>query len=385
MKQQKLQLAWLQLIKNKGRLLVALAGIAFACILIFVEIGFEQALYKGAVRPHEAIRGDLFLVNNQYQSVFRMKSFARSRLYQCLSIDGVKAVHPVYLSQISWKNPLTKKSRDIMIFGVDPLNSPLFLANATISVSNLKDLGTALFDKNSRPEYGEIAESVIKSRNVTLEVNRRAIRIVGLFSLGTSFSADGNMVVSDSTFLRLFPERSPQQIEVGAIDLMPGADQAHVQAQINELLNPGVKALNRQEFIDAEKLYWASSSGIGFIFGLGVIVGFIVGVVIVYQILSSDVTDHLPEYATLKAIGYSNNYLLSVIMEESIILAVLGFIPGVLISVALYEVAKAATLYPLDMTPERLAYVFALNLVMCLVSGFIATNKLRNTDPADLF
>ena len=192
-----------------------------------------------------------------------------------------------------------------------------------------------------------------------VEVNRNRLNVVGLFSLGTSFSADGNMVVSDSTLLKLFPEKSREQIEVGVIQLEPGADKDVVKAQINRMLNPNVKALDQSEFIEAEKYYWGSSSGIGTIFGLGVLVGFIVGVVIVYQILSSDVADHLPEYATLKAMGYTNNFLLSVVMQESVILAVLGFIPGVIISLGIYEAAKAATLYPLDMTVDRLPVYFS--------------------------
>jgi putative ABC transport system permease protein len=113
--------------------------------------------------------------------------------------------------------------------------------------------------------------------------------------------------------------------------------------------------------------------------------GFMVGVIIVYQVLSTDVNDHMAEYATFKAMGYGNGYLLTVVFEEAVILAVLGFIPGMAVSLGLYHLTRNATNLPMYMTLARATFVLVLTIVMCMISGAIATRKLQAADPADIF
>jgi putative ABC transport system permease protein len=113
--------------------------------------------------------------------------------------------------------------------------------------------------------------------------------------------------------------------------------------------------------------------------------GFIVGAVIVYQIIYSDVFNHLSEYATLKAMGYRHIYLLKVVFEESIILAFLGYIPGLIISNIMYASIEAETKLPVMMTPELTIFVLILAFIMCFIAGVIAMRKLRHADPADIF
>ena len=209
--------------------------------------------------------------------------------------------------------------------------------------------------------------------------------MAGLFTNGASFAADGNVIASDSTFLRLFPSKRPEDIEVGLIHLKPGADIDRVRTELDALLPDDVLIGSTEDFAQIEHTYWAEGTGIGFIFGLGVGVGFIVGIVIVYQILYSDVSEHLSEYATLKAMGYTDNYLLRVLLQESLLLAVLGYIPSLGLALGLYQLAQAATMLPIAMTTQRAINVLVLTFVMCSVSGAIARRKLRTADPADIF
>ncbi|HMY55478.1 MAG TPA: ABC transporter permease DevC [Candidatus Obscuribacter sp.] len=385
-----LPLAWLQLIKNKSRFLVAVCGIAFACILIFVEMGFEQSLYVGCTKPHKAMEGDLFLVSPSYQTFYGIKSFSRRKLYQALAVPGVETINSVRIGKGTMKNPENKLFRDILIFGVDPDYPGLKLDSAAADLVSLKQVGNVLFDRASRPEFGPI-ETVLKTKqHCTIEVNKLRLKSTGLFTMGASFAADGNLLTSDITLLKLEPKRSPDEIEVGLIKsgsaIAGDTDKLErLRQQVQSYLGSSVQVLNGPTFAEREKTYWAGSTGVGFIFGLGVLVGFIVGVVIVYQVLSSDVVDHLPEYATLKAMGYSDRYLFGIIMQEALILSVAGFLPGVLASAGIYEIAHAATLYPLSMTPERIALVFVMTFLMCAISGFIAARKLHSADPAELF
>lgn len=240
-------------------------------------------------------------------------------------------------------------------------------------------------NSSSRQEYGPIVAEFEQNKTVTAEVRNRKIKVGGLFTLGASFGADGNLVTSDSNFLRILPHRSAGLIDIGLIKLKPGADAIAVAQNLKNYLPKDIKVFTKQEFVDFERNYWASSTAIGFIFSLGTVMGFIVGTVIVYQILYTEVTDHLSEYATLKAIGYTQNYLLSVILQEALILAILGYMPGIAVTLFLYDRARAATLLPIFMSGERAIMVMILTILMCFISGAIAVRKLSSANPADIF
>lgn len=381
----KTPLACLQLTKEKTRFAVAIAGIAFADILMFVQLAFQDALYDAAVKPHRNLQADLVLINPQFQTLFSVKSFARERLYQTLAHEGVASVSPVYIASGQWRNPLTRLDRTILVWGVDPVKPTFMLPEVMQQQQQLKILDQVLFDQAGRPEYGPIAELLKRQNPMVTEVNRKAIQVGGVFTLGASFAADGNLITSDSTFLQIFPDRQPDQIEVGLISLRPGADPEQVRSQLAANLPQDILVLTPEGFAEIEKTYWAQGTGIGFIFGIGVIMGFVVGIVIVYQILYADVSDHLPEYATLKAMGYSDRYLLTTLMQEALILAVVGYIPGFVLAIGLYQLTYIATLLPISMTLNRSLSVFGLTILMCFISGAIAMRKLQAADPADIF
>ncbi|WP_319418806.1 ABC transporter permease DevC [Pleurocapsa sp. FMAR1] len=378
-------LALRQVVKDKTRLMVAIAGIAFADILMFVQMGFENALYDAAIKPHLSLQADLVMINPQFQTLFSVKDFSRDQLYQTLGNNAVKSVSPVYISTGQWRNPQTRQERAILVWGIDPTVSAFKFPEVEQNRDSLKQLNQVLFDRASRPEYGAIPDWLKQKGSVETEINDKEIAVKGLFTLGSSFAADGNIITSDSTFLQIFPQRQSDRIDVGLIKLKPKVDPKQVQLQLEAMLLHDVKILTPKEFAEIEKQYWANGTGIGFIFGLGVIVGFIVGIIIVYQILYSDVSQHLPEYATLKAMGYSDRYLLWVLLQEALLLALLGYFPGLLLAFGLYQIAYAATLLPIIMKLETVISVLILTIVMCSVSGAIAMKKLRSADPADVF
>ncbi len=386
----KTPLALRQLMKEKTRLAVAVAGITFADMLIFIQMGFESALFDAAIQPHRNLSADLVLINPQFNTLFSVKSFSRERLYQALSYDGVKSVNSVYIGTGQWRNPETRIDRAILVWGVDPNQPGLKFPEVQKNNDALKPLNQVMFDQAGRPEYGAVGEIFKKTGNFQTELNNKSVSVKGVFSNGASFAADGNVIASDSTFLQLFPERKPDQIEVGLINLQPGADVEKIKTQLRIGLNPDpknpfVEIGTPEDFAQKEKNYWANGTGIGFIFGLGVGVGFIVGIVIVYQILYSDVSDHLPEYATLKAMGYTDSYLLGVLIQEALLLAILGYLPAFFLSFGLYQLTFAATMLPISMKVDRAITVFIMTVIMCSVSGAIALKKLRSADPADIF
>ena len=384
-------LAWLQLVKQKVRFIVALAGIAFVSVLMFLQIGFQDALYASATQLHKNLDGNLFLISIQYQSLTANQSFPRQRLHQLLKFEDVESVSPLYVQFAKLKNPTTGLKYPIYVLGFNPVTSIFNLPNVQENIHLLQRPDQVLFDRAARPEFGPLAEMFNQGQPVEVEIFSYIglvgykVNVVGLFSLGPSFGVDGNLIVSTSTFLRIFEERSVQNIDIGLIKLKPGANPEKVLADLTVNLPKDVTVITREDFIKLEKDYWSLRTPIGFVFNFMVIMGFVVGVIVVYQILYSNISNHLAEYATLKAMGFKNQYLLSIVFQQAIILASLGYVPGFAISLGLYDIAKNATKLPVMMNSERAIFVFSLAIIMCLVSGFLSTNKLRKVDPADIF
>ncbi len=386
----KIPLAWLQLTREKVRLLVALAGIAFADILMFMQLGFRDALFESAVTFHRSLNGDVFIISTQSTSLIAMRTFSSRRLYQTLGYQGVASVEPVYVDFGLWKNPENKKTRGIMVIGFNPDDLALDLPELPSQTDLIKIPDTILFDRASREEFGPVPQlfaqgQLPQGQPVETEVRSRRVRVGGLFSLGASFGADGNIIASEQTFHRIFTNRTRNLIDIGMLRLQPGVDPTQVVAQLRQALPNDVRVFTKAEFMEFERNYWAEGTAIGFIFTLGTIMGFIVGTVIVYQILYTDVADHLPEYATLKAMGYSDLYLLGVVFQEAVILAFMGYVPGGVLSFFLYNMTRQATNLPMYMTLARAVTVLILTIIMCFLSGMIAVRKLQAADPADIF
>jgi putative ABC transport system permease protein len=386
----KLATAWLQLKHQKVRLLVALSGVIFSVVIIFMQLGIRDALFDSAVRFHQSLQGDIFLISPRSTALIAMKSFPERRLLQSLAFDEVDYVSPIYLDFAQWKNPNTRNYwRNIFVLGINLRYPVLNLSGITENIEKLKMPNTVLFDQGSRSEFGTIAQDFRRDGSVSTELGNpngnRKVNVVGLFQFGTSFGSDGNLVTSHINFLRIFDNRQKGFIDVGLIKLKPDQDIQKTLEKLRKYFPKDVRVLSKSEFVNFEKKYWQTSTAIGFIFNLGVALGIIVGVVVVYQILYTNVSEHLSEYATLKAMGYRHRYLLSMVLQQAFLIAVLGYIPGFLIANIQYEFTKNATLLPVNMSLDRAVFVFILTLVMAFVSGATAVKKLQDADPADIF
>lgn len=381
----RIPLAWRQIARSKGRFIVAISGIAFADLLIFMQLGFQSALLDSNTRLHKSLKTDLVLVSSQAQYIGAINTFPRQRLFQATNLPAVKSAAPLYVRLGVWKNPQSQLKSSILVIGFNPASSALNLPEVKQNLNQIKYPYTLLFDRGSVPTYQPIVDRIARGEVITTELQGRKIAIEGLYKIGLSFTSEASVITSDQNFLRLFSSQSAGQVNVGLINLKPNSDVKATAELLRSQLQDDVKIFTLQEFIDFERKYWQEGSPIGFIFSLGVFLGFVVGVIVVYQILYSDVNDNLSEYATLKAMGYSNFYLLSVVFQQAVILAIFGYFPGFLASAGLYGLISGVTNLPLLMTVQRFLQILTLTIVMCVISGTIAIQKLRSADPADIF
>ncbi|MBE9046593.1 FtsX-like permease family protein [Pleurocapsales cyanobacterium LEGE 10410] len=378
-------LGWLQLKHDKMKMLTALAGIAFADILMFMQLGFKDALFTTNTQYPRLVDGDIILLSTQATNFNELYTFPRRRLYQAMDVPGVESAEPVYIGSLKWRNPQTREKTSMMVMGFDPERPAFNLPEVNQQLDKVKIPDTVLFDRASRGNYEEAIAQIEQGQVVTTESDRTTLTIAGLFEVGASFADDGALITSDYNFLRLFPRKQQGAVSLGVINLEPGQDVEQARAALNAYLTDDVQAYTHEEYVEKELNYIQNRSPIGFVFTLGTTMGFIVGIVIVYQVLSTDVNDHMAEYATFKAMGYKNSYLLFVVFEEAIILSIFGFIPSTLLAMGLYRLTAAATALPIVLPLSRAITVLILTFVMCGVSGAIATRKLQSADPADIF
>lgn len=349
-----------------------------------MQLGFKDSLHASAALAPVKLNGDLFLMHKQSEAMWRSVPFNRSELMRVLGHASVADVYPLYLGLAPFKNMQTRTKRTLMIYGFDPDSLIFNLSSVQNLRVELRQKDTVLFDEYSRPEFGPIRQFLEAGQNVT-EINDYKISIIGLFQLGVSFAADGNVITSDLNFMRIFPRRKHESIDMGVIKLYPGASVLQTQAELKSQLNEYVNVFTYDELQEFEKKYWTDTAPIGFIFNFGILMGWIVGLVIVYQILFTDITNHRNEFATLKAMGYEHGYFVRVVFASAFFLTILGFIPGYLLASGLYYLAESQMFMPMPMNPGKILAVFACILSMCFMAGLLAIRKLKDANPADMF
>ena len=376
---------WLQLRRNKGRLLVALGGIAFADLLMFMQLGVLGAALDTSALFNAMLKADIILISPEARDIQNSATIPRSRLYQAEGEPGVASGTAMYVAFLDWRSPFNAERRSMMVVGTDPDNPGIAIGAVDGARDEFKRPDTVIFDRLSRGNYPLALKLLDQGQIVKAEINRRTIYIDGTFKLGASFGLDGTIIGSETTFLHLFPTRTPNAITLGLLNLAPGQNPDAVARSLRSKMAGDVDVLTHDEFVQHARGYQAKNTPIGFIFGLGTVMGFIVGMVMVYQVLSTDVADHMAEYATFKAMGFTNTYLIGIIAEECAILAAVGFIPGLAAGEGLMKLLHIATALPTSLPFLRMVLVFCLTFVLCMLSGFLAARRLRKADPAEVF
>lgn len=381
----RLPIGWLQLVHNRMRLFAAIAGVAFANVLIFMQLGFLGALTGSTVIPYKLMDADILIYSPETNTIGDAGTIPRQRMFQALSVTGVTSATPVYTAMLQWDRK-DGGSSNLRVFGVDP-NVDTLSIPAIKTFKNrllLEDIG--LIDEGTRGVPKEVFDAIKSGSPVSFEVGGRTLTLEGSFDAGAGFDSDGHLVVSDQTFMRLFGHRKAGAPNYIFVKTNPALPTSIVVEEIRALLpseDAIVDTLTQAAKKDGD--YQLTQKPVGIIFGFGVILGIFVGIIIVYQVLSTDVADHLSEYSTFKAIGYKYSFFLGIILEEAIILAILGFIPGIVISLGMYKGAALGTGLPMTMTIFRAISVLLGTIIMCAVSGAVATRRLAAADPADLF
>jgi putative ABC transport system permease protein len=384
----KTSLAWYNLIHNRVKTSVAVAGVTFAVVLMFMQLGFLEAVKVSATLFYEVLDFDLCLRSPDYLHLADARTFPRERLTQVQGIRGVRQVASLSVANNGWRNPRTGEVRSILCLGI-PSGDRVFL-DPMLHERTQRDLDRVdglMIDVRTRPEYGPAEGGRFGERDHgrAIELSGRLVRIVGHYERGAGLTSGGAAIMTERGLQRVTPGLDSHQVSLGLIRLEPGIDPEVMRERLTTALPNDVVAVSRETVFREELRYWVDETNYGLIFQAGILVAVIVGMAIVYQVLASDVASLLHEYATLKAMGYGNRYLVGILLQQSLALALLGFIAGYCLARALYWITASGAKIPIRMTWENMVIVLVLTVVLCVLSGLAAVRKAFRADPADLF
>lgn len=380
----RLPIGWLQLTHNRTRFAAALAGVAFANVLVFVQLGIMNSMGAATLRPYDFFQADIMISASDASTLTDGGNVARQWLLQALGDPDVAAGMGLFIANVPWDRG--EKDISLTTFGVDPIKTEFLSKDIASDLNLLQVRDAAILDRLARGLAKDEAASIRPQTPLSFETQGRTITAYATFSGGGGFGGDGYMLVSDQTFLSLFPTRSSSAPDHIFLSLRPGAETEAVITRLKTLISdPSLRIRSYKDAAQEDLRYQQTKRPTGIIFGFGVLIGVLVGIVIVYQVLSTDVADHLREYATFKAMGYSPRFFLGIVFEEALVLGIMGFIPGLIVGTTILTLMGKITTLPLGMTPSMAMTVFLGTIVFSALSGAIATRRLGAADPADLF
>lgn len=384
----RIPIGWLQLSHNRGRMLAAIFGVAFANVLVFVQLGIIGAFDTSIRMTYQPFTADIIISASDANTLSDGSSISRRYMFQSLSNKNIESASAVYVGLLNWNLP-NGNAASMQVYGIPPESLPFIAQSLQGDVTRITLQNTMLLDSKTRGLDKQTLQKLISAKQ-RIELNNVALSLAGTVVIGSGFGADGNIFVSDQTFLRLFPKQqggTPSHIllKVNSEHKTPDLIDSIVSDLRMTLNADDIQIHSLENRIQDDVKYQMTKRPVGVIFGFGVFIGVLVGVVIVYQVLSTDVADHLKEYATFKSMGYENRFFYSVITEQAVLLGSIGFIPGSLFAMLIYKLMTIATGLPVSMDWSRMAIVLFGTIIACMISGFIATRRLKSADPAELF
>jgi putative ABC transport system permease protein len=371
------------LLQYRSRLLLSCLSIALAVVIMFMQMGFFNGLNDSQANLARILDADLIMLHRDSDNLKSMEMFRLKRWRQAMVAEGVADGTYLSTSASYWWNPQDSSRNRVLVVAVNPDHPGLRLRDAEGDIAVLRRAGTVFYDRSSRRELGDIAIDTETS------LGRARVQVVGLFDLGANFSYEGHVLTSFDTYLRIFSQRNPQrladEISLGLLKLEPGADAETVKRRLLQDLPGDFVLLTRAELEARERAHTTRSTPAGIIFGIGLLVALGIGVVICYQLLFNEIHDHMRQFATLKAIGYRARHLYVIVVSESLLLSMIGFVIGLLATVFLYRVVQDLSEIAMQLTPHRVLFILVLTLIMGIASAALAVRQVVRADPADLF
>jgi putative ABC transport system permease protein len=400
------------------RTLAAVAGMALAVVMVLLQLGFLEAVRITAALNYDQLDFDVAVVSAEFEQFYGPGQFPAARLTQARSLPEVTAARPLYTRMCLWRcpsyppatgrgpaaedgatsshnalmrwwlgarRPRPLQRRALLVLGVDPDRNPFrdpIRSQIAAAGSRLREADQVLLNDRSNPDFGWEQWPEFTG----WELGNRRVDVIGPFSLTRSFGADAAVACVDTNFARALGLSSLDgAVNFGLITLLPGSDPEECAARLTRALPHDVRVLSRRALYRLESDYWVGQTATGKIFSFGVFLTMVVAAVVVHQVLAGDIRDHLPEYATLKAMGYGDGDLARVIQAQAGLYAAACYLPAVLLAAVVYRATDRLANIPMVLTGANLLTALVVTAITSQVAGALTVRKLRLADPADLF
>lgn len=370
---------------RRARTTAALGGVLFAILLIFMQLGFYMACRDSSIRVHDLLDFDLALTSPRYTSLVQSHHFPRGRLQQAAAVDGIESVAGVRVAPSLWRSNTFDNRYDNLVVSVDPSDRPFVHPEIAAQLDLLKVPDTLLYDRAAHPLQGNNPAGTVTEIAPAGRILGRRVEVVGTFEWGAGFVANGVAITAHPTFVQLFPDRHPEDLQLGLIRLRDGARQGTVVAALRHLLPDDVRVWSRSQLEARDRRFFLRERPIGLMFTSGVALAMLVGGMILFQVLASEVTSRRDEFATLQAIGYSPSQVVRVVLEQGLLYTLMAYLPAALLAAGLFQVTRQVTRLPMQLDGIQLLVVLLASLTMCLSGALLASGRIRSADPADLF
>ncbi len=361
---------------NRRRFAAASAGMAVAVVIMFVEAGFFFGVLDSQANLATLVKGDLVAMHANQTNLNKWQELDPIRLNQIAALPGVAKVSPIYKGNVGLAQHSEDSSRRIVVYAFPPADALLAIGDPERLAAKLKLARTVLFDKRSRDIYGEVGVG----REILLD--RQPFRVAGEVEIGPNVISDGAVVMSEGNWLALQPSSDPI---LGVIRLKEGAPVEEARRAIEALAPGEITALTPGSLRNREFLFTIRAAPIGIIFGIGMLAGLVIGLITCYQILYNEISDQQAQYATLKAMGFARGFLARIILQQALLLSLVGFALALGMSYVAYEVIQDLTALIMRHTWWRTGAILVLTVVMSIFAGLLAMRRVARADPAELF
>ena len=363
---------------NRSRFLVAVAGASVPILFLTLQMAFLSALQEKVTKLYNMFDFDIAIVSDGYQFLDSGSHFDKARLSEALAVPGVANSSGINIDSAHWINLANGRYSPVLVIGLNGLGQ--FLRDPAIreGFPRLTSDRDVLVDSFSSSELGSLATGT------SALLGKQNVQIAGHFSLGLFFYGDGSVIVPNSNF-SLFSLSDPQKLSMGLVKISKGADLESVRRDLAAALPQDVRVLTRQELMDSEETFFLTTKPIGIMFRISMLIAFVVGSVILLQVLSVEIVNRTREFATMKAMGFSPAFVLGIGLCEILGTALCAFLAALLVSAVILGGVERLVHMATAVSMVLAISVLGIVLAMCLTASVAVVRRIWQADAAELY
>jgi putative ABC transport system permease protein len=369
-------LARKNLLHDRLRFLITLAGVAFAVTLVLVQVGLFMGLLDKSTVTIAHANADLWVTSKNTPNVDFAHTFPETTVLRVRGVPGVERADNLIINFMNIQLP-SGTEEGTLVYALEDFsawNLPWDIREG--KAADLKRGMYLLMDRSAERRFGPFAVGEYR------EVLQRRFKIIGSTSGAASFTTapisfmDYRNAQELTTLLR-------GKTTYILVKVANGASREAVAEEIRRRL-PYNDVYTKEAWASRSRAYWIISTGLGMNMGVTVFLGILVGIVVVAQTLYTSAVEHVKEFGTVKAIGGSNRDIYLILGEQALIAAVLGYGLGGLMCLLIRPLMARLFLNVL-VSPQFAAAVFVGTVFMCLGAAMLSFRRVAGIDPALVF